>query len=397
MSARPLTVAVVGVEFGWGSAGVLDSIIRRLVRFAPRPVRLVGVSSGLGRALLRDLGVARWYDLAGAPADQYARVVRAEGVDVALSVLDAPAATALERAGVPTVFVDVLSFLWTMGDRDWLPGEVTLYCAQRCPELPPEAEELLRHVEHLTWVGGILPASAAPAPTTSVSPAAARPGHALVALGGLKAPLVNDVRTYPRLVVPPVLEALTDLGFTSVHICGNMPDELAGEFAPFAGPGLTLTVEPLPHRRFQQATAEAEVVLTQPGLMSLLEAGAGGRPLVRLPPQNVAGIFQARFHEAATRSGCGVPWPAEVLDEEVVLSARKDGEEAANRVHYSSIDRAGAQPGAVRPSLHTALREAVARARGAQSIKWTAFTDAVGTDGADTVASHLLAVAERHR
>ncbi|WP_181727518.1 hydroxymethylcytosylglucuronate/cytosylglucuronate synthase [Streptomyces sp. PT12] len=396
---RPLTVAVVGVEFGWGSAGLLDSIVGRLRAQAPGPVRLIGVSSGLGRPLLDEIAVERWYGLSGAEPRRYAEVAAAEGVDVALSVLDAPAAKSWEAAGVRTVFVDVLSFLWTMGDRDWLPGAVTRYCAQRCPELPDEARRLLAHVERLEWVGGILPEP----PRGGAPPREPRPGHAVIALGGLRSPLVTDPLAYPRLVVPPVLRALAALGFTSAHLAGNVPASLADELRPRAVPGmpavpdLEITAGMVPHGRFRAALGEAEMVLTQPGLMSLLEAGATGVPLVRLPPQNVAGILQARFHEAATRSGCGVPWPPEVLDEERVLAARARGEEAANRLHYGRVAWAAAHPRQVRPALRAATEAAVARARTVDPARWTAFTDAIGTEGAATVAARVLALGDEAR
>ncbi|MBK0868990.1 hydroxymethylcytosylglucuronate/cytosylglucuronate synthase [Saccharopolyspora sp. HNM0986] len=387
-----VTVAVVGVEFGWGSAGLLDTLVRRIREKTTRPMRFVGMSSGLGRPLLRDSGIERWYELSEDDPKSYAEVARAEGISAALSVLDAPAAKALEAVGVPTVFVDALPFLWTSGDTDWLPADVSVYCAQRCPELPEEARELFTRVEGLHWVGAVVPDGSLGSATPVES---AEAGRALVVLGGLRSPQLDDVTIYPRLVVPPVLRALRSHGFDSVHVCGNLPDELVKQFADLHGQGLRVTAGPFGRGEFGRALRQSEMVLTQPGLMTLLEAGTAGAPLVRLPPQNVAGIFQARFHRDTVADGIGVPWPEFVVSEFAAVAARADGELAANEVVYGGIARGLDHLDEVHRLLVERTEDAISQTRRTPPDAWPGLVRAVGTDGADEVAEHLFKLIDR--
>ena len=98
----------------------------------------MGLASRLSRTLLAEHGIDRWYDVAVDDRKAVAEVVRQERIVAGLVVLEGPAAMALEGAEVPTVFVDSLPFLWTEGDRAALPMDVSVYCAQRCVDLPAE-------------------------------------------------------------------------------------------------------------------------------------------------------------------------------------------------------------------------------------------------------------------
>lgn len=111
-----LTIAVAGAEFGWGSTGKLCAVIAELRRSAPVPLRFVGLASRLSRTLLAAHGVDQWYDVATDDREAVAEVARRENVSAGLVVLEGPAASSLEAAGVPTVFVDSLPFLWTRSD-----------------------------------------------------------------------------------------------------------------------------------------------------------------------------------------------------------------------------------------------------------------------------------------
>ncbi|MGK5632450.1 hydroxymethylcytosylglucuronate/cytosylglucuronate synthase [Streptomyces sp. URMC 123] len=385
------TIALAGAEFGWGSAGKLSAIVAALRSRSSRPPRLVGLGSALGRPLLAEHRVDRWYDIATADPAAVAAVVRTENVRAAVVVLDGPAATALEAAGVPTVFVDSLPFLWSEGDRPHLPLEVSLYCAQRAVELPSECRGVLAAVRRLRWVEAVV----------ATHPAAPRPAgerrvpfrRALLTLGGLRSPSLRDWAPYPRLVLPAALDALREAGVQEVRVTGNLPSGSLAVLCP-AGPGdgpLRVTAGPLPHGAFLEQLASVDVLLASPGLTTLLEAGALGTPVVCLPPQNLSQVFNGRFHSRAVGASVRARWPAQVFAEEHALAARLEGEEPALRVVYDGIARAAAEDAeevrrAVREEVLAALRQA---ARGAD---WTGLAAAVGTGGAAQVADGVLSL-----
>ncbi|MCS0634811.1 hydroxymethylcytosylglucuronate/cytosylglucuronate synthase [Streptomyces sp. LP05-1] len=389
--AGPL-VALAGAEFGWGSGGKLSAVLTALAERAPGPVRFIGLGSGLGRPLLAGHPVDDWYDLprsAGHRAEVIREIARDRGVAAALVVLDGPLAMSLEEAGVPTVFVDSLPFLWTEGDRAALPLDVSVYCAQRCPELPHECRGVLASVRQLRWVGAVVGVPAARAPR----PAAARPYRtALVSLGGLRAPRLGDWSAYPRLVVPPVLEALAAHGITEAHLAGNLTSQLAARLTEGPDPALRVTSGPLGHGAFLDRLADCDVLLTSPGLTTLLEAGALGVPTVCLPPQNLSQILNGRFHSRAVGAAVRVPWPKDVLPEDDALALRERGEDHALETIYRSIASAAAEPGirGTRARLRAATGEALRTAAAHRS--WDGLTEAVGTDGAAQVAHALLSL-----
>ncbi|MFF8832369.1 hydroxymethylcytosylglucuronate/cytosylglucuronate synthase [Streptomyces sp. NPDC015131] len=397
----PATVAVAGAEFGWGSSGKLSAVLAALRARSDRPLRFVGLASGLGRPLL-DGVVERWYDLpAGAPpgaaatAGAVAKVVDAERVDAALVVLDGPAAMALEAARVPTVFVDSLPFLWTEGDRAGLPLDVSVYCAQQCVELPAECRDVLGSVRELRWVEAVI---GAPPEPPRPRPARAAPfRRALVNLGGLRAPDLADWTCYPRVVVPAVLEALAARGVREVHVAGNLPPDVAARLCPPGGSGPEVTAGPLPHAEFLDRLAGCDVLLTSPGLTTLLEAGSLAVPTVCLPPQNLSQIFNGRFHSRAVGAGVRVVWPPAVFTEDEALAHRPLGEDAALRVIYGGIARA-AGVHRVRRSV-AAVRDGVLDAleRAAAGPDWGGLTGRVGTGGAAQVAGALLDLLETAR
>lgn len=403
------TIAVAGAEFGWGSTGKLSAVIAALRARSPRPLRFVGLASRLSRTLLAEHGIDRWYDVAVDDRKAVAEVVRQERIVAGLVVLEGPAAMALEGAEVPTVFVDSLPFLWTEGDRAALPMDVSVYCAQRCVDLPAECRGVLASIGNLRWVEAVVsaaPSASAPAPSEQVPMR-----RALVNLGGLRSPTLGDWTCYPRVVVPAVLSALAAFGVRDAHVAGNLPEAFRAELEAAAGPvggagaaggadeagtargELRVTYGPLGHREFLDRLARADVLLTSPGLTTLLEAGALARPVVCLPPQNLSQIFNGRFHSSAVGADVRVRWPAEVFSEERVLDDRTTAEEAALRVIYGGIADAVRDTGRVRPAVRDGVLAALRRAR--DGADWRGLADTVGAAGAAQVADHVLALALR--
>ncbi|MEU1377438.1 hydroxymethylcytosylglucuronate/cytosylglucuronate synthase [Streptomyces triculaminicus] len=388
-----LTIALSGAEFGWGSSGKLSAVLSALRERSPVPLRFVGLGSGLGRPLLTEHPIEHWYDLPeSGPTARAAleEVVRSQGVEAALVVLDGPVAGALEAAGVPTVFVDSLPFLWTEGDRPALPLDATVYCAQRSPELPPECQGILASIPRLRWVEAIV--GTPPVPRAGGS--AGRPCRkVVVSLGGLRAPRLADWTSYPRLVVPAVLEALAAHGVRDVRLTGNLSAGLLADFVGRSPLPLRVTAGALPHAAFLAELAGCDALLTSPGLTTLLEAGSLGVPTLCLPPQNLSQIFNARFQRQAVGADVQVTWPEDVLREDDILAVRAKGEDHALEMIYEAIGRAAARADAERVVAALSDRILAALRHTAEPADWGALATAVGTGGAAQVADAVLAAA----
>ncbi|MFE2723438.1 hydroxymethylcytosylglucuronate/cytosylglucuronate synthase [Kitasatospora sp. NPDC059327] len=395
--SAPPTVALVGAEFGWGSSGKLSAVLSALRDRPVPPLRFVGLASGLGRPLLAEHAVDAWHDLPADPgrlAPAVREIVRSQGVRAAVVVLDGAVATALLAAGVPTVFVDSLPFLWSEGDRAALPLDATVYCAQKSVELPPECLALLADARALRWVEAVIARPRTPEPASDGPGRSARGPYrrALISLGGLRAPRLGDPGHYPRLVVPAALEALVAHGVDEVHIAGNLPADLAGRLVDASVAPPRTTTGPLGHGAFLDRLADSDVLLTSPGLTTLLEAGGLRVPTVCLPPQNLSQIFNGRYHSQALGAPVRVRWPKEVLVEDDALTLRAEGEDAALAHIYESIGRAavGDDHRGVRHALRDGVLEALRRSAAVDD--WGALTTAIGTGGAAQVADALLDV-----
>jgi hydroxymethylcytosylglucuronate/cytosylglucuronate synthase len=388
-SQSPITILVAGVEFGWGSAGKLSAVLAALRARATCSLRFVLLGSALGRPLLTEHGIDRYYDVAAAERDELARIAERENPATGLVVLDPALANALEEMGISTTFVDSLPFLWTDGDLPGFPLEVSVYCAQRCLELPERSLGVLGKVRNLHWVDAVV--------TPPVLDSKSRPSrgpfrHALVSLGGLRAPHCADWSAYPRLVIPPLLDALGEAGVRAVHVAGNLPPSLVEELTGDAGHGLRITAGAFSHAEFLEWLDTCDLLLASPGLTTLLEASSRGTPVVGLPPQNLSQVFNGRFLCQAAGQEIRVVWPDEVFPEAEALASRAAGETAALELIYGGIARAAAAPAAVASRLRQLTLDAV-HAAALGEADWGGLARAVGTQGAAQVAGHVLDIA----
>jgi hydroxymethylcytosylglucuronate/cytosylglucuronate synthase len=275
--------------------------------------------------------------------------------------------------------VDSLPFLWTAADD--VPFEVAAYCAQRSPTLPQACLEPLSRVERLSWVGAI------------VSPVPDRVRHewlALLNLGGLHSPSnPGGNPSYLRLVLPPVLRALDAAGFEAVQVCGNVRDADIRALVPATA--LDISVHRLPHEAFLDRLASAGLLVTSPGLTTLLEASAAGTATICMPPQNLSQVFNGDRFAAAVGSDLRVAWPEQVLCRQALEEVRRDGEEAA----LSMIDHALATAAtADTAAVHRHIAEAMAQALDAVPLvpSWDGLVAAVDRRGAADIAGVVLRV-----
>lgn len=376
MTATP-AIAICGVDFGWGSAGKLSAIVQACLQYRSQ-LRFVVLGTQLGRRVLAGTAVDAWYG--HWPSDPVAlrALFDRHGVSAGLVVLDPHAAQAFESAGCPTAFVDSLPYLWTAADT--LPFDVAAYCAQQCPHLPEASWRPLSRISRLHWVGGIV--SRMPSTTRD-------PGLAVLNLGGLHSPANPDGNPiYLRLVLGPALAALARAGYRTVHICGNLNTADVPVSAEHAS--LAIHIGPRPHAEFLALLSQAGLLMTSPGLTTLLESSAAQTPTVCLPPQNLSQIFNGDRFAALVSAGCHVRWPRTVLDLTAVERARMGGEEAGLEVIDHALNVA--DPISVQPWLRGRLTAAIRQAERHQT--WSALADDAGYDGARQVAEIVLGLVD---
>jgi len=370
---RSPTLAVCGVDFGWGSAGKLRAILGECVKTIP-DLRVVMLGTSLGRPILGGLRVEAWHEHWPAEPTELGALMSRYGVNAGLVVLDPVAADAFERSGCPTTYVDSIPYMWVPTDP--IPRGATVYCAQRCPELPALAQEALSPVQNLLWVDGIC---------TVADQLSAKQSHlAIINLGGLHSPGVESNQAYVRLVLPVAVQALRARGFTRIEVCGNvdagaLPDPLISG----------CTVGPREHSEFLALLDEAGIVMSSPGLTTLLEASRRNKPVVCLPPQNLSQVLNADRFAKAVASRAVVGWPECVLDLDAVNKARVGGEHAALAVIHGAIDRAAEASTGKIATLGPHIEEALDFATGHET--WTGLATECGTNGAAQVAAVVCA------
>ena len=318
-------VGAYAVPFGWGSAGKLSAIVSAS-RLLGHDFSWVVFESGVEQHVLRS------HALLSRPLPSGDRPFESEAnsVDVAVVVLDPGVAQRFLVAGTPTVYVDSLPFLWT--EEDPIPVAADVYCAQLCDSLPAPSWAALRAIRNLHWVQAIVSPEVERRSQTHKRGAGGR--RAVINFGGLHSPHEwSGYRSYVELVLAPSVEALVATGFETIDVCGNVPPQVIG--------GVHIGARS--HHEFLALLADTDVLVTAPGLTTLLEADALRVPTVCLPPQNLSQVMNGdRFATSIGDSSARMMWPGQVLKLSDVTAARIRGEDAALKVIYGAINRAAA-------------------------------------------------------
>lgn len=382
-------IGILGVNFGWGPHAALETVISEIRRTVSGDCRVVAFGSEYGRSLMHHV-VDEWCEFDGSDYEALTRAAAAQDLDVALVTLDGFAARAFEAAGVRTVFVDLMPFLWHGADLAVPPLEVSRYLALRLPGLSRETLGWMQGIRNLQWIGAVVPWQP-PDATRHTHRYADGNRRAIVTLGGMLGLTTRDTTTYPSLVLPGAIEALIETGFDSILIAANTPRaDLDALVAPYAGRA-EFRFGPLARTEYRTRVAESALCLSQPGLMSLLEASSCGTPLIRLPPQNVSGFQQAEIHRMATGAHTGLTWPSDVVDEAVVGRKAAETEAAGNDYVYGAIaDGLRLRADTTRQSLRSQLERLIPQCLALPADTWTGLVDKVGADGAKVAAEVVL-------
>jgi hydroxymethylcytosylglucuronate/cytosylglucuronate synthase len=374
-TAPPLSgqaIAVCCADFGWGSAGKLSAILSALTRDGS--MRTVILGTTLGRPVLSGISAEAWYEEWPPDTAALRALLDRHGVTAAVVVLDPDAADSLMAVGIPTIYVDSIPYLWTPADK--LPLQVTAYCAQRSPDLPQPAAAALGRVARLFWIEAVV----AEPPSRSVKSGSRT---AILNFGGLHSPVNPGGNPhYLALVAPAAIQALADAGYEEVEVCGNLGRAELGGLR--ADPRVSVHVSPRAHPDFTAALRRADLLLTSPGLTTLLEASAIGIPTLCLPPQNLSQVFNGARFASAFGTECHVPWPGATLDPARLDEVRLAGEEAALR--YIDERLSMLDPASVYPSMRKAISQGI-RAVRRRDGDWGILAEDAGTSGADQVAA----------
>jgi hydroxymethylcytosylglucuronate/cytosylglucuronate synthase len=371
-SATP-AIAVCGVDFGWGSAGKLSAILSAIARHGG--LRTIVFGTKLGRPVLAGVNVEAWYEVWPSDGLVMRSVLERHRVAAAVVVLDPLAADRLVAAGIPTVYVDSIPYLWTPADK--LPTQVTAYCAQRSPDLPEIAMEALGKVARLIWIEAVI--------ADSLSRKTGSSHTAVLNFGGLHSPANPKGNPhYLALVAPPAIRALVDAGYDPIEVCGNLAAMELGDLA--SGLGVSVRVGSRSHEDFIAALCNADLLLTSPGLTTLLEASAIGIPTLCLPPQNLSQIFNGQRFASVFGPECQISWPSAMLDLSRLAEVRLYGEEAALRFIDESLAAQG--PALTYSSIYRRISQGIRVAEN-QVRDWGVFAERSGTAGAEQVATLL--------
>ncbi|MQS05754.1 hypothetical protein [Streptomyces alkaliphilus] len=281
-------MAVVATPFGFGPASKAYSIGRVLAEEHDMDVRYHGSGSALDFFAAQPDTISSPLDTTSPPVDPSIP----GSADAVINVL-APEMIPSAEIAASTYYVDSLGFMWERADvpEDSPLTRVRAYFAQ----------DLFGSVANLSRLGlrRVIPVSGIVAPVPL--PGAPVPGtpdrtRALVQLGGLGNPAGPESGRVYLALAERLLIALGKNSY-ELEIAMNRSDD-----------GFRLEVDaPVRHlsaEGFRIALGGCDVVLSSPGMTTLVEVSQSRRPYVPLPPQNWSQVVICRH--MTRRSGHGI-------------------------------------------------------------------------------------------
>jgi len=251
----------------------------------------------------------------------------------AVVVLDAELALILESIGISVVYVDSLPFLWTEGDI--LPSDVSVYCAQLFPELPQTCWNSIQSIKRLRWVNAIV------LPGIQSQPKTLRCG-VVVNFGGVHSSISSGFE-YVDVVLPPLLRGLFECGFNNVTVTGSadvveyMEKTYSNNVDLLLPKGIKYAS--LPHHDFIDKIAFSTLLITSPGLTTLLETFELDVPTLLLPPQNFSQYTNSSMYHKYTEGVEVITWPQKSLQLESLKPLANFGELCVVAEIYNAISK----------------------------------------------------------
>lgn len=361
-------VVLCAQPIGYGPAAKLLAVAERLRAGGVRPVFL---GTGTAHELVSrspDLGEA----VEAAPSDPRARRIM-RSASAVLSVMDPDYARLAMELSRPLHVADSLSWM-----RHPVPAEFLSARRYWVQNFSGVREHIRGVSPKPTVVGPILSAVAPSRPKQR--------SRLVVNLGGYETPYVSstDDSGYAEFVVQGLIDSRLPSAFpgdTILMAGARCAETLERRFG-----GSSLRFVSLRHDEAEDLGSTAAVVLTAPGLTSTLQCFRSGTPTFFLPPQNYSQWWILTKLRAARLAPCAFHWAdhlpegevveAMTLPERVPIVRRAirslSGDERARRDFREALRRIAGWP-----------REDLARAQ-------IAYFDALGSDGAATIASALI-------
>ncbi|MFI9081879.1 hypothetical protein ACIGW8_36465 [Streptomyces sioyaensis] len=264
----PARIAVLATPFGFGPASKAYTVGQVLAGYYGMDVHYYGSGSAGDFFDAQQGTTARRISTAALDRDPG----MLDSYDAIVNVL-APELIRSPELAQATYYVDSLGFTWQQADiaSDSPLRQVRIYFAQN----------VFGSVENLTALGvpGVTAVSGiVSAPALPTGPSADGPIRGLVHLGGLRNPAGSASAHAYLPLADSLLEAFQD-GSYELSVAMNQ----SGTSFRRHGGG---AARQLSGQDFQQALADSDMVLSSPGLTTLIETSQAGKPYVPLPPQN---------------------------------------------------------------------------------------------------------------
>lgn len=344
-------------DFGFGPAGKLLTILSEMSDIEP-----VFIESEYCKFI--DTEYAHSIRFNRKNENLIMQYVREHHITTALVLLDQELALWLSRQGLRVIFVDSLPYLWTKSDP--VCENVYAYCAQKT--IDENVPERLKSVRNLKWVG----------PISSAKPYLGKREDHLVLLniGGVYTHIQNRISLYPEIVVPTIANLLKKMGYR-VIVAGRIPEAVKSMLED------DIMVATLCHNDFLDFLKRAELLVTSPGLTTIIDAGITGTRTILLPPQNLSQILNTQL----VSQGKSIPsifWPKEFFDYGKIDKLRFYGESCAVNYIFDSIEAMYGAP-CIRQDLADSMELALTQRTNAD---WAAnYVSKIGKSGVDTVVN----------
>ncbi|HWQ97443.1 MAG TPA: hypothetical protein VN538_05040 [Clostridia bacterium] len=261
--------------------------------------------------------------------DEISKYIIKNSITAAVCVLDMTMARILMNLKVRVIFVDSLPFMWTANDN--LPTEVSVYCAQRSSKITNQ--DVLSGIRNLVWIDPII--------CKYEKKLNNQHFNAVVNFGGVSSPLGKN-KDYLNCVLPAVMNALyirfgSDMKMV-ITTSSNMVKDIEAilEFVP-AYMRSSLSITTLDQSTFNGTVEDCDVLITSPGLTTILETSQMEIPTVLLPPQNLSQFYNSIFAESFLVYSKRINWDIDELAFEKVIKQSANGERSVVEYIYKNI------------------------------------------------------------
>lgn len=261
--------------------------------------------------------------------DEISKFINKNNITTAVCVLDMTMARILMSLKVRVIFVDSLPFMWTANDN--LPTEVSVYCAQRSSKITNQ--DVLSGIRNLVWLDPIICKTGKKLNNQHF--------NAVVNFGGVSSPLGKNNK-YLNCVLPAIMSALnvrfgSDMKVLITTSSSTVKDvETVFEFVP-AYTCSSLSITTLDQSTFIGTVEDCDVLITSPGLTTILETSQMEIPTVLLPPQNFSQYYNSIFAGSFLVYSKSINWDIDELAFEKVIKQAASGERSVVEYIYKNI------------------------------------------------------------